>query len=194
MQDQRNYRGITLTSTFSKLLQLLLKPNLERTLKTNNIPDEMQFGFQKDHSCMLTSCTLELVIECNTSQKFTTYVALSDAEKVFDKVWHEGLFHKIDKTNIDPAHSSLLRSLYENLESQVFWEGKVSESIPILQEVRQGGVLSPLLYNIFIDGLIKLLKEKNLGCHLLTHHAGVIVLADDVALVSTPPSDLQHHT
>ena len=109
-QDPRNYRGITLTSTFSKLLELLLKPNLERTLKTNNIPDEMQFGFQKDHSCMLTSCTLELVIECNTSQKFTTYVALLDAEKAFDKVWHEGLFHKIDKTNIDPAHSSLLRS------------------------------------------------------------------------------------
>ena len=109
--------------------------------------------------------------------------------KAFDKVWHEGLFHKIDKS--DPAHSSLLRSLYENLESQVFWEGKVSEAIPILQGIRQVGVLSPLLYNIFIDGLIKLLKEKKLGCHLLTHYAGVLVLADDVALVSTSPSELQ---
>ena len=130
MQDPRNYRGITLTSTFSKLLELLLKPNLERSLKTNNIPGEMQFGFQKDHSCMLTSCTLELVIECNTSQKFTTYVALLDAEKAFEKVWHEGLFHKIDKTNIDPAHSSLLRSLYENLESQVFGRERSANPYP----------------------------------------------------------------
>ena len=190
-QDPRNYRGITLTSAFSKLLELVLKPNLEKSLKASNIPDEMQFGFQKNHSCIMTSCTLELVIESNTSRKRTTYVALLDAEKAFDTVWHEGLFHKLDETDIDPAHSALLKSLYENLESQVFWKGKASETIPILQGVRQGGVLSPLLYNVFIDGLIKSLKEKNLGCHLFNHYAGVIVLADDVALVSTSPSDLQ---
>ena len=112
----------------------------------------------------MTSCTLELIIESNTCQKHTTYVALLDAEKAFDKVWHDGLFHKLDNTNIDPSHTcnALLRSLYSDLESQVFWDGKASESIPILQGVRQGGVLSPLLYNVFIDGLIKLLKEKNL--------------------------------
>ena len=110
-QDPRNYRGITLTSTLAKLLELVLKPRLEKSLYENNIPDEMQFGFQKGHSCMLTSCTLELVIECNTSQKRTTYVALLDAEKAFDKIWHEGPFHKTDETNIDPAHTMLLRSL-----------------------------------------------------------------------------------
>ena len=104
---------------------------------------------------------------------------------------YDGLFHKLDKTNIDPLHNALLRSLYNNLESQVFWDGKTSESIPILQGVRQGGVLSPLLYNVFIDGLIKLLKEKNLGCHHLNQYTGVIVLADDVALVSTSPGELQ---
>ena len=189
-QDPQNYRGITLTSTFAKLLELVLKPSMDKSLKADCIPDEQQFGFQKNHSCIMTSCTLELIIESNTCQKRTTYVALLDAEKAFDKVWHDGLFHKLDKTNIDPSHNALLRSFYNNLESQVFWDGKTSESIPILQGVRQGGVLSPLLYNVFIDGLIKLLKEKNLGCHHLNQYTGVIVLAD-VALVSTSPGELQ---
>ena len=186
-QDPKNYRGITLTSTFAKLLELVLKPSMDKSLKADCIPDEQQFGFQKNHSCIMTSCTLELIIESNTCQKRTTYVALLDAEKAFDKVWHDGLFNKLEKTNIDPAHNALLRSFYSDLESQVFWDGKTSESIPILQGVRQGGVLSPLLYNVFIDGLIKLLKEKNLGCHHLNQYTGVIVLADDVALVSTSP-------
>ena len=97
----------------------------------------------------------------------------------------------MDQTNIDPKHAALLRSLYENLESQVLWSDKISETIPIRQGFRQGGVLSPLLYTIFIDGLIKDLKEKKLGCHLLSQYAGVIVLADDVALLSTSPSELQ---
>ena len=122
---------------------------LEKPFQGNKIPDEMQFGFQKTHSCIMTSCTLELVIEINTCQKHTTYVALLVAEKVFDKVCHEGLFFKVDQTNIDPKHAALLRSLYENLESRVLWADKISETIPIHQGVRQGGVLSPLLYTIF---------------------------------------------
>eukprot|EP00057_Strongylocentrotus_purpuratus_P022603 XP_011677077.1 PREDICTED: RNA-directed DNA polymerase from mobile element jockey-like [Strongylocentrotus purpuratus] len=190
-RDPRNYRGITLSSSFSKLLELILKPRLEKTLQGNGIPDELQFGFQKNHSCMLTSCTMEFIIEINTCQKRPTYVALLDAEKAFDKVWHDGLFYKVDQTNIDPAYTALLRSLYENMESRVLWSDKTSGAIPILQGVRQGGVLSPLLYTVFVDGLIKELRDKRLGCQLLSQHAGVIVLADDVALVSSSPTELQ---
>ena len=107
-QDPRNYRGITLTSAFSKLLELVLKPNLEKSLKASNIPDEMQFGFQKNHSCIMTSCTLELVIESNTSRKRTTYVALLDAEKAFDTVWHDP----------SPPHSWTLGSVPIHLSKQ----------------------------------------------------------------------------
>eukprot|EP00057_Strongylocentrotus_purpuratus_P019016 XP_011673490.1 PREDICTED: uncharacterized protein LOC105442755 [Strongylocentrotus purpuratus] len=141
-RDPRNYRGITLSSSFSKLLELILKPRLEKTLQGNGIPDELQFGFQKNHSCMLTSCTMEFIIEINTCQKRPTYVALLDAEKAFDKVWHDGLFYKVDQTNIDPAYTALLRSLYENMESRVLWSDKTSGAIPILQGVRQDLMIS----------------------------------------------------
>ena len=101
------------------------------------------------------------------------------------------LFYKAEKTHIDQTLTALLRSLYNDLESQVVWRERISEPFPILQGVRQGGVLSPLLYTLFIDDLIKTLKEQNLGCHLLNHYAGVIVLADDVALLSSSQQELQ---
>ena len=116
---------------------------------------------------------------------------LIDAEKAFDKVWHDGLFTKVDQASTDSAHVDLIKSLYENLESQVLWKGKATDPIPILQGVRQGSVLSPLLYSVFVDGLIKTLREKDLGCHLHNQYAGAIVLADDVALISTSPDELQ---
>ncbi|XP_041467284.1 uncharacterized protein LOC121417614 [Lytechinus variegatus] len=90
--DPKNYRGITLTSTLCKLLELVLKPRIESSLSKCDIPDELQFGFQKGHSCLLTSCCLELVLELNTLSRKPTYVALLDAEKAFDRhpAWHLG--------------------------------------------------------------------------------------------------------
>ena len=85
----------------------------------------------------------------------------------------------------------MVRSLYNNMQSQVLWDGTVSEPFPILQGVRQGGVLSPLLYTTFIDELMKILRSKHLGCNLLGRYSGLVVLADDVALLSSSPTELQ---
>ncbi|XP_030840766.1 uncharacterized protein LOC115923693 [Strongylocentrotus purpuratus] len=112
-RDPRNYRGITLSSSFSKLLELILKPRLEKTLQGNGIPDELQFGFQKNHS------------------------------------WHDGLFYKVDQTNVDPAYTALLRSLYENMKSRVLCSDKTSGAIPILQGVREGGRTLPPAVHCF---------------------------------------------
>ncbi|XP_063959280.1 uncharacterized protein LOC135154962 [Lytechinus pictus] len=71
-RDPKNYRGITLTSTLCKLLELVLKPRIESSLLQCDIPDELQFGFQKGHSCLLTSCCLDLVLELNTLSRKPT--------------------------------------------------------------------------------------------------------------------------
>ncbi|XP_041472747.1 uncharacterized protein LOC121422011 [Lytechinus variegatus] len=189
--DPRNYRGITLTSVLCKLLELCLKPHIERQLFTSNIPDELQFGFRKGFSCQLTSLSLELVIELNTAQKRPTYLALLDAEKAFDTVWHRGLFYKLRSSKLSPCIRDMLSSMYNGLESKVFWKGQASKLIPVTQGVRQGGVLSPTLYTTYVDGLIKKLREKNLGCTIYGRFSGLVVLADDIALITTSSTELQ---
>ncbi|XP_063961110.1 uncharacterized protein LOC129267838 [Lytechinus pictus] len=189
--DPRNYRGITLTSVLCKLLELCLKPQLIRQLYISDTPDQLQFGFRKGFSCALTSISLELIIELNTAHKFPTYLALLDAEKAFDTVWHRGLFEKLKSSHLDPSIQDMLESMYHGIESKVFWKGAASNPIPITQGVRQGGVMSPLLYTAFVDGLIKELREKNLGSSIDGRFSGVVVLADDVALVANSPDELQ---
>ncbi|XP_063953897.1 uncharacterized protein LOC135153720 [Lytechinus pictus] len=189
--DPSSYRGISLTPTFSKVLELLLKPHLESSLRDSNIPDELQFGFQKGRSCILTSACLQLSIEINSSYKNSTYVAFLDAQKAFDCVWHDGLFKKIRDTTVHPSIVALLAESYKDANSKVLWEGRASNSILLEKGVRQGAILSPSLYTLFIDNLIKTLKEKGLGCSFQGRYTGIIVLADDVALLASSAVELQ---
>ena len=191
VRDPSNYRGISLTSSFSKLIETLVKPHLERPLRGSNIPDELQFGFQCERSCMMTSASLQLIIELNTLSRKPTFAALLDAQKAFDCVWHDGLLQKLSNSPVHPVIQALLASSYDSAESRVYWEGKVSLPITLEKGVRQGSILSPSLYILFIDGLIKALRESGLGCTFQGRYSGVIVLADDVALLAPTSEELQ---
>ena len=46
------------------------------------------------------------------------------------------------------------------------WNGTISNTFSTSNGVKQGGVLSPILFNVYLDELIKMLSEKGLGCHL----------------------------
>ncbi|XP_063957544.1 uncharacterized protein LOC135154650 [Lytechinus pictus] len=95
--DPSNYRGISLTTVFCKILELLIKPELEEALHKSNIPHELQSGFQEGHSCLLVAATLNLIIESN---KKHTFIAYLDAANAFDTVWHNGLLLKLYKAGV----------------------------------------------------------------------------------------------
>ncbi|XP_063956703.1 uncharacterized protein LOC135154472 [Lytechinus pictus] len=113
IHDPSSYRGISLTSCMSKLLENVLKPHIEKPLSSVNVPDELQFGFQAGKSCTLTSLTLQLSIELNISAMNPTYLTLLDANKAFDSVSHSGLFSKLQDTPIPSSVQSTLNALYQ---------------------------------------------------------------------------------
>ena len=186
-----NYRGITLTPVLSKLLELLIKPKLTQHLQEHQIPDPLQFGFQQGRSCTLTGKALDLVIEIYKLSNQPLYLAMLDAQKAFDRVWQEGLLAKIAATHPSPALLHTIAEFYNSCSSKVFWDHSVGPSFRVLQGVRQGGVLSPTLYTLYIDDLIKLLRECYLGCTIRNLYVGVIAFADDIALLSNDPTELQ---
>ena len=50
--------------------------------------------------------------------------------------------------------------------------------------VKQGGVLSPIIFNVYLNELIELLSEQGLGCHLHGEFAGAFICADDIILLA----------
>ena len=68
---------------------------------------------------------------------------------------------------------------------RVKWNEFLSGSFSASNGVKQGGVLSPLLFTVYLDQLILALKELRIGCHLNDITVGAFIYADDVTLLAT---------
>ena len=79
---------------------------------------------------------------------------------------------------------------------QVRWNSTLSPAFSVTNGVRQGGVLSPILFTIYLDDLLTGLKNLGIGCYWDHLFAGAVCYADDVALLAPSPSALRvmlHH-
>ena len=73
----------------------------------------------------------------------------------------------------------------------VQWNSAHSTPFSLHNGVKQGGVLSPILFTIYIDSLLQKLKDSDLGCHVGRTFAGAFGYADDLALVYPSLSGLR---
>ncbi|VDH88744.1 Hypothetical predicted protein [Mytilus galloprovincialis] len=114
-----------------------------------------------------------------------------DVQSAFDVVQHTILLDKLLDRGTHPDIWLLIKDFYSCLTSKVKWQGEFSDSFNIQQGVRQGGFLSTHLYKIFVEDLLKELEENSLGFILGTIYCGAPTCADDVALLSSNPEELQ---
>ena len=84
---------------------------------------------------------------------------------------------------MSPITVRLLLNMYVNQKIQVKWNCKLSEPFSVKNGVRQGGILSPLLFSLYMDELLLELKETGIGCHIGNHYFGVLGYADDIVLL-----------
>ena len=86
-----------------------------------------------------------------------------DATVAFDKVNVYGLLGKLLDRKVPFQIVKVLLSWYTNSQACIKLDGYCTEFITINSGVKQGGILSPLFYNVYVDDLMKELKHKNLG-------------------------------
>ena len=113
-----------------------------------------------------------------------------DLKKAFNTVWHEGLFLKLQRAGIDGKVYELIRSMYHISVSRVRCKDLLSEPINITQGFHQGNVLSPLLFNLFINDVgesfcVKAVPTMN------NYQVSHLLYADDLVLLSTSEIGLQ---
>ena len=111
--------------------------------------------------------------------------------KAFDKVLHNGLFKKLLDRNVPACLVLLLKYWYGHMQCAVRWCNVLGNWFPILSGVRQGSVLSPVMFSINIDELITDLKQSGYGACIGNIYAGCFLYADDIVLLSPTCDGLQ---
>ena len=185
--DSTNYRPITLSSFFSQLFERAIKIKIGHLLETDNL----QFGFKPKHSTTHALFTLNETVSYFTKHGSTVLTSFLDCSKAFDKLSHAGLFIKLIERNVPLCFIDLLIYWLSNLSSRCRWRGILSDPYSVTSGIKQGGILSPDLFNIYVDDLLKLLREAGVGCHIDNQFYGAIMFADDLALIAPTRSALQ---
>ena len=85
----------------------------------------------------------------------------------------------------------LLMNWYSKIMITVKWKDSYSSFCSLKSGVRQGGVLSPILFNIYMNSLIQSLSVSDLGCHINGVYIGCLTYADDIILLSASVVHLQ---
>ncbi|CAL4144648.1 unnamed protein product, partial [Meganyctiphanes norvegica] len=132
---------------------------------------------------MCTFMVLE-TIEYYKSRGSNVHVVLLDASKAFDRVNYIKLFDKLLSKGMCPLTVRLLLNMYTKQKLQVKWNNRLSSKFDVTNGVRQGGVLSPLLFSLYVDDLLVKLKNNGIGCHIGHHFVGAFGYADDLILLS----------
>ena len=176
-----NYRGITLLSSFNKILEMLVWRRIEVWWVREGIVSELQGACRKGSSCIHTALTLQETIaeQCEGGKK--VFVAYFDVSKAFASVWIDGLFFQLYELGIRGSLWRLLYKTYKGFNCRVRIGDRMSEEYPMLCGIHQGGFLSLIKYISFINSLLIQLKQSGLCCTVMRIQTTPLGYADDLA-------------
>lgn len=193
-RDCNNYRGVTLLSNVSKIYERLLDNRLKTKIESQL--EESQSGFRKGRGIQDHIFTIKQLIEKHFNNDI--YVAFIDLQKAFDSVPRELIWDSLKRRGIKNRLRKNIASLYKNTRNYVRTNNTESEEFVTKEGVRQGGVLSPTLFNIILDDVTKEVKSHIKKLHIGYRYMEPIYLtecafADDLAIWAKNEKELQEN-
>ncbi len=156
-------------------MDLIMISRYKQQLHTSNL----QFALKPGHSTVMCNLTLKEIVTYYMNRDTDVYCIALDASKVFDRVRYDKLFHVLVSKGMPSIFTTFLMDMYERQLVHSTWN-----SNSIINGIRQGGMISQLLYTVYADALIdRLEKEGNHGCHIGHEFYGCVSYADDMNLL-----------
>ena len=193
IRDPSNSRGISVASAVYKLYCSVLNNRLVDYDEQCNMIIDNQNGFRKSRSCIDHLSSLTSIVESRMLQKRSTFVAYIDFRKAYDCISRDKLWFKLDKLGLkgNSRFTQALKSLYQDVQCSVRLRGVYSNWFHVNMGLKQGCLLSPCLFNIYINDLGTRLGALQKGVKLSSMDVSVLLYADDLVLVAECEHDLQ---
>ena len=180
LSDSNNYRAIALNGLFGNIIDYIFINFFKNIFRSS----DYQFAYKKDFSTTLCSFIMTETIQYYRQRNSNVIATLLDCSKAFDLVNYQILFNELIKRGLCPLACRLLIVFYSNIEGRVRWNNHFSSNITIKNGVKQGGVMSPLLFSLYVDELILRIHNTGVGCFVGEKFSSVLLYADDIVLLT----------
>ncbi|MCG8430991.1 MAG: reverse transcriptase family protein, partial [Candidatus Omnitrophica bacterium] len=179
LSDSSNYRAIALNSPMCKLLEAVILNKCSDTLSSS----DMQFGYKKGLSTSSCTYVVNEVVQYYKNGGSSVYAMLLDASQAFDRVVYTKLLKILLEKGLCPTIARTIAFLYIHQQMRIRWIDFHSDFFIVTNGVKQGGILSPALFSVYIDVLLLRLKRSGFGCYIGDNFVGAFSYADDIIIL-----------
>lgn len=186
-----NHRTIALIPHVMKIISKTIYNRIHGNL--NERLDTMQYGFRPKVGTVESIAALKTILMNRIHTKQETYLCFIDFVKAFDRVEHDLLVNTLRKRNVNKRDIELIEDIYSRQQAFMQMDEDRVNPINIKRGVRQGCILSPLLFNTYADEMMNNIGEK-FGVEALEdpdQTIDKITYADDTVLIAESEEDLK---
>ena len=193
LSDCQNWRGIQLLSIPSKILTRIILERIRGAVDA--VLREEQAGFRAGRSCTDQIATLRIIIEQSIEWQSPLYINFVDYRKAFDMVDRSTIWSILRHYGIPRKIVAIIRSMYNNTTCQVIHDMELSSPFRVENGVRQGCLLSPLIFSVVVDWVMRTTMDQPRGIQwTMTSRLEDLDFADDACLLSHTFQNIQSKT
>ncbi|BHF70677.1 hypothetical protein SprV_0301373000 [Sparganum proliferum] len=185
-----HYRGISLIDFAAKIFAIVLLRRFQAVRDARTRPN--QAGFRAGRGCADQIFTLRRILEFRHSYQQPTAVCFIDFAAAFDSIHPESLWRIIALDGVPAKIIAMIKAYYRSTTARVLVRDNLSKPFGIRSGVRQGCILSPILFNYAIDWILwRALRESDGVESAPGHRLTDLDYADDIALLASSFGGLQ---
>lgn len=183
-----NYRGISFMNCIAKLLLGMINNRITEWTNRLQVLNEFQAGFRKGYSTIDNVFNLVSIINLKLAERKKVYSFFVDFKAAFDRVPRQQLIYKMHTIGLSSKIVDFIAKVYKNTKSTI-WNGKeLSGYFETKCGVKQGCLLSPLLFALYLNDLHDALGG---GLYIDNLNVRLLMYADDIVLISDDKDILQ---
>ncbi|KAF2348964.1 Ribonuclease H domain [Trinorchestia longiramus] len=156
-----SFRPISLLSCLLKLMERMIAQRLTFYLEQNGAFRNSQGGFRQRLAALDQVAPLEAAIRSAITRREILLCLFVDLKDAFNTVWPTGVLSKLGSCGVQGPILRWLHSYLTNRSFQVYFEGSYSSVRGARSDVPQGGILSPMLFNLMMSDIPIQTREQS---------------------------------
>jgi hypothetical protein len=188
-----NWRPISLSSCLYKIYAGILADRLGRWAGSSGAVSKVQKGFMPYEGCSEHNFILQQCLDDARETGSQLTVTWLDLRNAFPSVPHTSILAMLKQHGVHPHLVDIVQDLYTDCSTTFCTDGGETEAVPMKSGVKQGCPLSPIVFNLTLEVLIRSVMKlgEQRGFSLLGHTISCLAYADDLVLTAKSTEDMQ---